>query len=271
MLRVRRPRRRDRAARAENTRTPDRHRQRRIRKAPCRRSDPGRAARRQRSRLAVLHLRHHRTAEGRDAHPQGAGGRERSLHGRGRYACARRSAAACRADEPRLRPLHDGLCHAPRRQRRAGIGRLRAGGNLRSVPRLAAHLDVCRSDHGQAAGRLRRGMSEREHPHHRLWRRADVCRGRGEGARPVRPAAGADLRAGRKPDDHHGAAQGRSRRPRSSALARAARLGRPAVPLHRGDGHGGRRKPACTSALVHARLRRAMRARPARSSAAATP
>ena len=46
------------------------------------------------------------------------------------------------------------LCHAPRRQRRAGIRRLRAGGNFRAVPRLAAHLDVCRADHGQAAGRV---------------------------------------------------------------------------------------------------------------------
>ena len=48
------------------------------------------------------------------------------------------------------------------------------------------------------------------------------------------------------------------RRPRSSALARAARLGRAAVPLRRGDG-GGRRGP-----------RRCRPARPAKSSAAAT-
>ena len=46
---------------------------------------------------------------------------------------ARRSDPARRADEPRLRPLHDGVCDAARRQRGAGIRRLRAGGNLRPV------------------------------------------------------------------------------------------------------------------------------------------
>ena len=124
---------------------------------------------------------------------------------RGRYGFARRSDPARRADEPRLRPLHHGARHAARRQRRAGIRRLRAGGNLRAVPRLAAHLDVRGADHGQAAGREPGGMPEREHPHHRLGRRADVCRGRAEGARPLRAAARADLRPGRKPDDDHDA------------------------------------------------------------------
>ena len=42
------------------------------------------AARRQRSRLAVLHLGHHRPAEGRDADPSRAGGGERCLSQRGR-------------------------------------------------------------------------------------------------------------------------------------------------------------------------------------------
>ena len=75
-------------------------------------------------------------------------------------------------------PLHHAACDAPRRQRRAGIRRLRAGGDLRAVPRLAAHLDVRRADHGEAAGRMPGRLPERQHPHHRLGRRADVRRGR---------------------------------------------------------------------------------------------
>jgi long-chain acyl-CoA synthetase len=58
--------------------------------------------------------------------------------GRSRRDFARRPDRARGADEPRLGPLHHALHHAARRQRRAGIGRLRAGGNLRPVRRLAA-------------------------------------------------------------------------------------------------------------------------------------
>ena len=78
-------------------RAADRHRQRRIRSAVRRRSDRGRAARRRRSRLAVLHLRHHRPAEGRDADPSRAGRREPRL------LCARsiRSRPAIRSCMPR--------------------------------------------------------------------------------------------------------------------------------------------------------------------------
>ena len=45
----------------------------------------------------------------------------------------------------------------------------------------------------------------RQHPHARVGRRADVRRGHLEGARPLRAAAGADLRPGREPDDDHDA------------------------------------------------------------------
>ena len=80
VLCLRRPRRRDRAARAERASSAlivigsaE------YRSAVRRRSDRGRAARRQRSRLAVLHLRHDRPSEGRDADPSGAGGGEPRL------------------------------------------------------------------------------------------------------------------------------------------------------------------------------------------------
>ena len=66
-----------------------------------------------------------------------------------------------------------------RRQRRAGIRRLRAGGDLRRCssawPRssmFAAPTMVKRLVESP------RRMPERKHPHHRLRRRADVCRGR---------------------------------------------------------------------------------------------
>ena len=113
-----------------------------------------RAARRRRSRLAVLHLRHHRPAEGRDAHAPGSLGREPCLRDRGRPGCAGRCHPARGADEPWLRPLHHGARGPPRRQRRAGVGRFRARGSVPSDRRLAARLDVRGSDHDQAPGRV---------------------------------------------------------------------------------------------------------------------
>ena len=56
-------------------------------------ADRHRPARRRRSRLAVLHLGHHRPAEGRDADPPRAGGGERGLCRRGRR--DRRPAIRC--------------------------------------------------------------------------------------------------------------------------------------------------------------------------------
>ena len=58
------------------------------------------------------------------------------------------------------------------------------------------------------------------------------------GARPLRAAAGADLRAGRGAHDHHHAVERGHRRPRSSALARAPGLRRQALCVRRGDGGG---------------------------------
>ena len=86
-------------------------------------------------------------------HRQSARG-EPCLWRRGRCGGARRRHPACRADEPRLRPLHHAACHAARRAGGAGERRLRAGRDLRAVQRLAAHLDVRRADHDQAPGRL---------------------------------------------------------------------------------------------------------------------
>ncbi len=185
--------------------------------------------RRQRSRLAVLHLRHDRPAEGRDAHAPRAGAGELCVSHRSGCVRAGRQRAARRADEPRLRPLHDGACGAARRQRRAGIRRLRAGRDLPPVRPLAAHVDVRRAHDGQAHGRLRRRHRPVQYPHHRLWRRADVCRGCAQGARPLRAAPRADLRSGREPDDHHHAVEAGHRRSRSPALARPARFGRAAL------------------------------------------
>ena len=124
LLRFRRARHRDRAARAADAGTSDRARQPRLRGAVRRRSDRAVAVPRRRSGVAVLHLRHHGPAEGRHAHPSRAGGGELRLCERGQSDRARQSAPACRADEPRLRPLHDGARGAARRQRRAGIERL---------------------------------------------------------------------------------------------------------------------------------------------------
>ena len=135
---------RDRAACAEKPRTPDRHRRRRLRSAVRRRRDRPGAARRRRSRLAVLHLGHHRAAERRHAHASLADRGEPRLWRRGRSRHARRCHPACRADEPRLRPLHHAACGAARPAGDAGDRRLRAGGSDRPVQSLAAHCPCSR-------------------------------------------------------------------------------------------------------------------------------
>ena len=145
-----------------------------------------------------------------------------------------------------------------RRQRRAGIRRLRTGGNLLVVPGVAAHLDVRGADHGEAHGRVPGGMRHRKHPHYHLRRRADVRRGRAPRARPLWSSIGADLRPGREPDDHHGARQESDCRSRSSALVGTAGVGRPAIPLRS-------RSWWRSSTTALCRL-----ARPAKSCAAAT-
>ena len=67
------------------------------------RSDRRGAARARRPRLAVLHLRHDRPPEGRDADASRSVVGEPRLRDRGRSGRARRSGPACGADEPRLR------------------------------------------------------------------------------------------------------------------------------------------------------------------------
>ncbi len=67
---------------------------------------------------------------------------------------ARRRHPARGADEPWVRPLHHGARGAARRQRRAGIRRVRAGGGLRPDRRVAARLDVRGAHHDQAPGRM---------------------------------------------------------------------------------------------------------------------
>ncbi len=108
LLRIGRSRHRDCAVRAEDAATPHHYRQPRLRCAVCRRPHRCVAMQRQRSRLAVLHLRHHRAAEGRNAHPPRAGGREFCLYQRSRSDRPGRPAAARRTDESRFRSLHDG-------------------------------------------------------------------------------------------------------------------------------------------------------------------
>ena len=84
-------------------------------------------------------------------------------------------------------------------------------------------------------------VQPRSHPDHRLGRRAHVCRRRARRHRPLRPALRADLRPGRKPDDHHHLVETGDRRPRSSALGRTAGLRRPALRLPRSDDRRRRR------------------------------
>ena len=86
-----------------------------------------------------------------------------------------------------------------------------------------------------------RRLRSRRHPHHRVGRRADVCRGCARGARALRPAPGADLRPGRKPDDDHRAVARGHRRPRAIRAGGSASRRRAA------------RSPASRSAIVDTR------------------
>ena len=180
---------------------------------------------RRRSRLAVLHVRDHRPAQGRHAHARGARGCELRLCRRGRSDCGGRCSPARGADEPWFGCLHDGDRGAARHQRHAGIELVRRRGGAPPVRCVAAHLDVRRSDHGEAAGRMPRRLQSRSHQDHHLGRRADVRRRRAQGDRAIRPTFRADLRSGRGPDDDHGSVAAGHRRPRPSALGGAARPG----------------------------------------------
>ena len=98
LLRIGRDRWRNRAACAKKPRAARHHRQPGIRKSAERRSGAGRAARRRRSRLAVLHFGHDREAQRRDAHPS------RSYLGRA-TPMRRKSTRSRRATRSCTRPL----------------------------------------------------------------------------------------------------------------------------------------------------------------------
>ena len=127
--------------------------------------------------LAVLHQRHHRPAQGRDAHAaqpddDGAGLlRRRRCHRAGRRHRLRR------ADVARLRPLRDPAPDGRRAPRGAGLGRRRPGRAVRARPRARAAVHLCRADHRQAPGRPCRS------------RRADAGRCGGAASRPSSTAA----------------------------------------------------------------------------------
>ncbi len=147
---------------------------------------------------------------------------------------------ACGTAQPRLRALCPPACRTLGRECRAGVGRLRARRDFRAVLALDAALDVRGAHHDQAPRREQRRLRSGRAPHADLGRRADVCRGRAEGDRPLRLSPGANLRPGRKSDDDHVSLQARNRRSRSSALGRKARLRRPALCLRRSEGRRSR-------------------------------
>ena len=214
------------------------HRQRRLRRIVPGRCDRDHAAAAGRSRLAVLHLGHHRPAQGCDADAPRALLGEPRLCRRGRPDRPRRCDPARRADEPWLRALHHGAYCAAGDQRGAGLRRLRSGGDLPALHALATGIDVRRADDGPAPARLRRRLRSRAHPHADLGRRAHVCRGHARGAAALRTAPRANLRPGRKSDDDLHAVEAGHRRPRASALAGAVGVGGPPVCLRRGDDRG---------------------------------
>ena len=84
--------------------------------------------------------------------------------------------------------------------------------------------------------------------HDRVRRRPDVPRRPRACARRARQSLRADLRAGREPDDDHGAVARASRRPRASAPRGTARLGRRAAQRGRGARRRSRRASSCRPA-----------------------
>ena len=175
------------------------------------RSDRARAARGRRSRLAVLHLGHDRTAEGRHAHASTIWWRRAIAYG---------------SEVDPVTP-GDAILHAAPMSHGSGVyimqhvARLgvqvmpESGGfepeeivalfnawprlSMFAAPTMIKRLVACPAE-----------LQRREHPHADLGRRADVCRGRAGRARPLRAAAGADLRPGRGADDHHHAVESRT-------------------------------------------------------------
>ena len=116
--------------------TPSRPRPRRCsrRAAEPRRCGPVERAGR-RPGLAVLHQRHHRPAQGRDADAPQPDDDGPDLLRRRRSGRRRRRDGLCRADVARLRPLRDPAPDGRRAPRRAGLGRRRSGRAVRARPR----------------------------------------------------------------------------------------------------------------------------------------
>ena len=199
-------------------------------------------ARSRRRGLAVLHLGHHRAAQGRDADaPQPAGHDHGLLHRRGRRA-ARRRHGLCRAHVAwrglvQLRP------HAARRAPRGARvrwvrpGRAGAIGRGRGPP-----VAVCRAHHGAPAGGARapHGRQCGRLQDHRLRRRSHVCGRPAPRHRHHGPEVRADLWPGRKPHDHHRAGARAPGRHGAPALGRAHRLGRRGACVRTGAGGGWR-------------------------------
>ena len=116
-----RPRRRCRAAWPHR-----RHRQRRMAAPQPRRRRRCRAATPRRSRLAVLHERHHRPAEGRDADAPQSDGDDAGLSVRHRAGRRSRRQDSSGAAVARLRTLRAPLRRHGREECRSGIGRFRS-------------------------------------------------------------------------------------------------------------------------------------------------
>ncbi len=231
-------------------------RQRRLRAGPAGRHAAARtrAARRRRSGVAVLHLGHHRPAQGRDADaPQPAGDDARVISS---------TSTTCSADDAMVyaAPMshgagiyHFGFVAARGTACGAGLRRFRrrrAGG---AVAQHRPAVPVRGADDGAPAGRTHRRQrrQRRRLQDHRLRRRADVRAGHAARARRHGPVLRADLRPGRITDDHHRAAARAPDRARAPALGRTHRLG------GRGAVAGGSARGAMRRATHCPRARRA--------------
>ncbi len=214
--------------------------------------------------LAVLHQRHHRPAQGRDADAAQPDDDGAGLLRRRRPDRAAGCDGLCGADVARLRHLRDPAPDGRRAPRRAGQRRRRPGRAVCAGPRARALVHLCRADHRQAPGRPCRGRGADAGRRrgcvqdHRLRRRADVPgRHRARAARDG-PALRADLRPGRDADGGDRAVAPPRGRRRASAPARTPRL-------------GGRGADAGARARGRRRGARARWARSARCWCAATP
>ena len=197
-----------------------------------------------RSRLAVLHQRHHRPAERRDADARHHDGADARLFRRDRTGRRAGPRAACRTDVARLGMLRAAVRRHGRRHRRSRKWRVRSCRDQDAARRARQRQLLCRADHGEPADPrcgLRRSRTSGP-AHHHLWRRTDASGNPVPRDGPAGAEIRADLRSGRSADDHHGAVERDSRRPDPAALAGDHRLGRPAARQCRSP-HSRRRRP----------------------------